>query len=47
MTPDANALVAAFAPWHEAHGAAAARLTDGRDLVAHAELSVDHELLTA
>jgi len=38
VTPDSSALVAAFAPWHEAHGAAAARLTDVKDLVAHAEL---------
>lgn len=38
MTADSSALVAAFAPWHLAHRAAAARVSAVKDLVAHAEL---------
>lgn len=38
MTADASAIVAAFAPWHEEHEAAAERIEEVSDLVAHAEL---------
>jgi len=38
VTPDASAIVAAFAPWHPSHERAAEALHAVRDLVAHAEL---------
>jgi predicted nucleic acid-binding protein len=37
-TPDASAIVAAFAPWHPHHDAALEALQGSSDLVAHAEL---------
>ena len=37
-TPDASAIVAAFAPWHPHHEPAVEALHGSRDLVAHAEL---------
>ncbi|MGH2714614.1 MAG: PIN domain-containing protein [Thermoleophilaceae bacterium] len=37
-TPDASAIVAAFAPWHPHHEAALDALHGSHDLVAHAEL---------
>jgi predicted nucleic acid-binding protein len=37
-TPDASAIVAAFAPWHPHHEHAVEALHGSRDLVAHAEL---------
>ena len=38
MTADSSAIIAAFAPWHRDHGAAAERIGEIEDLVAHAEL---------